>query len=583
VECIFILPLHFRDWGPKHDAPRLDTEHDDFSGENRTMALVRRGAVAALAWCLRHRALSLGGLGAAFAAALFIAVVSFTGQMPLIQVKFFPADYSLYYVMLEGPVGMPIEETSRRLKELEEFVMADGPGMADSAQGYAGFYPSEDYEPIFGLNVGHVAVTLPPRGERRFAGERGAQEHLEWMRRRITERFAVGGVRIKMRPELDGPPAGKDLNVRVVGPNPESVRGLARELMGFLQKEPRLAEGLVDLDDGRGIPNRVLSFQVDPERAAEYGAQPAQVVGLAAGVMGGRYVGKYRLVDEEVDLKLTLDPAKLDDPARALAVPLLEHPSGPVRLGDLASLEAYVDTGQLDRFQGERAVTITGNLAEGGGLSLTGVVERVRRFYQQRAAEYPGATVSFAGEFETTRKSFTSLGYAFIVALMIMYLILATQFGSYAQPLIILSAVVFAVVGVIFGKFMTQSLFTVNSFVAIVGLTGVVVNDSLVLVSFLNRRLEATGDRAAAIRQAVNIRLRPILLTTVTTSLGLLPMAVGVPYYSVIWGTMASTFVAGLCTATFLTIVLVPVQWSLIQGWRQRWQARRGRAESPAA
>jgi HAE1 family hydrophobic/amphiphilic exporter-1 len=142
----------------------------------------------------------------------------------------------------------------------------------------------------------------------------------------------------------------------------------------------------------------------------------------------------------------------------------------------------------------------------------------------------------------------------------------------------IISAVVFAVVGVIFGKFLSQSLFTVNSFVAVVGLTGVVVNDSLVLVNFLNRRLEATGDRAEAIRQAVNIRLRPILLTTVTTSLGLLPMAVGVPYYSVIWGSMASTFVAGLCTATFLTVVLVPVQWSLIQGLRQRWQARRAAA-----
>jgi HAE1 family hydrophobic/amphiphilic exporter-1 len=322
------------------------------------------------------------------------------------------------------------------------------------------------------------------------------------------------------------------------------------------------------------MPNRVLKFDVMAERAAEYGATPAQVVGLASAVMGGRYVGKYRLVDEEVDLKLKLDPASVREPSAALTVPLLEHYSGPVRLGDLARIDVFTDSGQLDRFQGNRAVTITGNLKEGGDLSLPVVVERVNRFYREVGGSHPGATLAFAGEFETTRKSFTSLGYAFIVAVMIMYLILATQFSSYTSPVIILSTVMFAVIGVILGKALTQSLFTINSFIATVGLTGVVVNDALVLVDFLNKRYEAVGNRAEAIRQAVHIRLRPILLTTLTTTLGLLPMALGIPYYSVVWGTMASTFVTGLCTATFLTILLVPVQWDLLCRFSD-WRAHR--------
>ncbi|KMY68909.1 acriflavin resistance protein [Desulfocarbo indianensis] len=583
-ECIFILPLHYRDWGPRKGQSKFDAENEDFSGENRVMSLIRRFTWGGLRWCLRHKGLSLGALAAAFLSALFIAVASFTGQIPLIKVKFFPDEYELYYVMVESPVGTPIEKTHLILQDIEKFIMADGPGMAESAQGYAGFYPSEDYEPIFGFNVGHVAVTLPARDDREFAENpsNDPQRHLDWMRRRITGRFARNGVTIKMRPELGGPPAGKDLNIRVVGPNPDSVASLTQEVWRFLHEQKDFKEGLADLDDGKGIPNRVLSFKVLPERAAEYGATPGQVVGLSSAVMSGRYLGKYRLVDEEVDLKLKLDPAAMREPADALTVPLLEHPSGPVRLGDLAQIAVYADSGQLDRFQGNRAMTITGNLKEGSDLSLPAVVERVNRFYRRVAAKHPGATLSFAGEFETTRKSFTSLGYAFVVAVMIMYLILATQFGSYTHPVIILSTVMFAVIGVIFGKIITQSLFTINSFIATVGLTGVVVNDALVLVDFLNKRYEIVGDRGLAIRQAVQIRLRPILLTTLTTTLGLLPMALGIPYYSVVWGTMASTFVTGLCTATFLTVLLVPVQWELL-GRLSDWRGRRRAARAEKA
>ncbi len=585
VECIFILPLHYRDYGPKKGMTHFDAEKEDFSGENRVMIYIRRFALASMEWCQRHKWLSLGALTGAFFLALFIAVASFTGQIPFIKVKFFPDEYELFYVMVESPVGTPIEKTNLLLKEIESFVMADGPGMADSALGYAGFYPSEDYEPIFGFNVGHVAVTLPARGNREFTSNSSndPQQHLDYMRTRIMERFAKNGVRIKMRPELGGPPAGKDLNIRVVGPNPDSVQQLSQVVWDYLHKDKDFVKGLVDLDDGQGMPNRVLKFNVMTERAAEYGATPSQVVELSSAVMGGRYVGKYRLVDEEVDLKLKIDPAVLREPSAALTVPLLEHFSGPVRLGDLAQINIFTDSGQLDRFQGNRAMTITGNLKEGSNLSLPAVVEQVNRFYRQVADSYPGATLAFAGEFETTRKSFTSLGYAFIVAVMIMYLILATQFSSYTNPIIILSTVMFAIIGVIFGKALTQSLFTVNSFIATVGLTGVVVNDALVLMDFLNKRYRVTGDRKEAIRQAVQIRLRPILLTTLTTTLGLLPMALGIPYYSLVWGTMASTFVTGLCTATFLTIMLVPVQWELLGRFSDWWEQRKAMKASKAA
>ncbi|MEF2231177.1 MAG: efflux RND transporter permease subunit, partial [Pseudodesulfovibrio sp.] len=107
------------------------------------------------------------------------------------------------------------------------------------------------------------------------------------------------------------------------------------------------------------------------------------------------------------------------------------------------------------------------------------------------------------------------------------------------------------------------------------GVTGVVVNDSLVLLDFINRLYAAGYARAEAIREAVRIRLRPILLTTLTTTLGLLPMAIGVPSYSLVWGTMATTFVTGLCVATTLTLFIMPIEWDLLMRWRERKEARR--------
>ncbi|MES9928026.1 MAG: efflux RND transporter permease subunit, partial [Candidatus Thiodiazotropha sp. 6PDIVS] len=171
---------------------------------------------------------------------------------------------------------------------------------------------------------------------------------------------------------------------------------------------------------------------------------------------------------------------------------------------------------------------------------------------------------------------FQSLAYAFIIAVLVMYVILATQFQSYLQPLIILSAIVFALIGVVFGKLITQSLFTVNSFIAVIGVAGVVVNDALVLIDFINKRYRSGMTRRQAIIEGVHIRLRPILLTTLTTSLGLLPMAIGFPSYSLVWGTMASTFVTGLAAATALTLFIIPVLWDLFQGLQERMQRRRG-------
>ena len=149
-------------------------------------------------------------------------------------------------------------------------------------------------------------------------------------------------------------------------------------------------------------------------------------------------------------------------------------------------------------------------------------------------------------------------------------MVLTLQFNDYIQPLTIISAIVFAFIGVVLGMFVTQSTFTVGSFLAVVGLSGVAVNDCLILIDFINVRRTHGKALREAINEACAARMRPVLITTLTTMLGLLPMAIGIPHKSISWSPMATAFVTGLSCATLLTLLIVPVEYMLtekIKNW----------------
>ncbi|MBT3047793.1 MAG: efflux RND transporter permease subunit [Candidatus Thiodiazotropha sp.] len=571
IECLLILPIHYLDFGPRQQGA-LELQQRD----NAMMRVARRFTDWLLSLTMRYRLTSLMVVTLLFGVAVMILALSASGKVPLIRIQFFPDDYKLYYVDIVGPSNIALEEVDERVKRIAESVMEDGPGMASAAAGLAGLYFNEDYEPIYGNNHGSVMVTMPSASDQTFDDPLA---HLDRMRERLKPIYETDGYRLHIHPQNDGPPSGKDINVRVVGANVDAVSGLARELLQFMRESPEIGPHLIGLNDDRGVPKRVFRLQVEQERVAEYGLDNGQVAQLAASVLDGRYLGKYRHIDEEVDLKLRIDPQALRDPENALYIPVVEDAERPIYLADLVSVQTYNESGEIKRYQGQRAISLKADIRDGAPTSTPAVVNRVKSHFETIRERYPGATVTFGGEHEDTQRSFESLAYAFIIAVLVMYVILATQFQSYLQPLIILSAIVFALIGVVFGKLVTQSLFTVNSFIAVIGVAGVVVNDALVLIDFINKRYRKGLSRREAIIEGVNIRLRPILLTTLTTSLGLLPMAIGFPSYSLIWGTMASTFVTGLATATALTLFIIPVLWDLVQGL-QEWIHRRraGRA-----
>ena len=576
LECLLILPCHYMDFGPRPKAidgsNGLAREKEINHGyaveqEGRLMTLIRSLFHRCILLALRYRRTAVLLLAVLFAAAMGVFLLSVGGKSQLVRIQFFPDDYSLYYAEITGTPGTPLADTHQLVKKLAERLLAGGEGRVESALGFAGYYINEDFSPQYGNNLGYVAVTLPSKARRHFDDypENDVIAHLQQVRRDLS---ALVGDRfnLSVRPEKDGPPSGKDVNIRVLGSNSRNVAGLAVRLEGFLKNDEQLAPWLIDLHDDQGSEARVFRIKIDSQLAAENGYTVAEVALLAASGIDGQLVGEMELPEETVDIRLKIDSDSQTPMVDVFDMVLRDSAEGTLRLGDLCSPEYSLEPGYLNRFQFQRAITLTANLRPGGPLTSSMVVDRVSKYYAEIRASYPGAGLNFAGEYESTQKSFSSLAYAFVIAIVVIYLILAAQFRSYLQPMIIIAAVVFALIGVIFGTVLSRTLFTVNSFVAVIGVTGVVVNDSLVLVEFINRCYSEMGMRNEALLRATHIRLRPILLTTLTTTLGLLPMALGIPEYSLIWGSMAMTFVTGLCSATFLTIIIIPLLWDMVTG-----------------
>ncbi|KPJ79123.1 MAG: acriflavin resistance protein [Deltaproteobacteria bacterium SG8_13] len=597
VEALFILPIHFLDWGPKKaDRKRADeNDQDPFhhlrAGLFAPFWKIYRTAVVFL---LNHKLLCFAGMSMLFLSTVAILGLSISGVLPLIKVKFFPGTYFRYHVTIATPVGSSIEKTDEVVRELSRFIMSFGQQSAQSAAGSAGFYEDEDYVRHSGNNFGQIIVTMPEQKMQDFPENprNEPMRHLEFMRREV-QRFArerYGGSAaapvVKVFEESGGPPAGKAVNIRITAAALQQAFRATDALIGYMQTEAELAD-LVDLGDDRPALYRTVKYAPVAEKAFEFGLLPGDVTTLVAGALNGRYAGNFRTDDEEVDLLVRIaryddsgnpSAAGLSDPTDILDVPVVEDSASPVLLRDLVRIEFESEPNVRMRYKGKPAVTITSNIADGSQLSPARVQYLVKSYYQGHSDMFPGISISFGGEFESTSKSYTSLTFAFFIALMLIYLVLASQFKDYFQPVIIINAVPYALIGVVLGLLVTRTPFTVGSFLAIVGLAGIAVNDTLLLIDFMNVRRREGKDLREAIIESCAARMRPVIITTVTTMLGLLPMAIGIPNRSIEWAPMATAFVAGLSSATFLTLLITPTNYEFYEqmkiSLRRRYRRR---------
>ena len=414
-------------------------------------------------------------------------------------------------------------------------------------------------------------------------------DFVEWNQRRpaheiladILARSAdIPGIVVETRKEEGGPPVGKPIHIELASDDWERLD----PIVDLVRVRVEQMDGLRDIEDSRPIPGIEWELQVDHEQAARFGADVAVIGWFVQMVTKGLNISSYRPDNSDDELDIVIRFPKASRTLGQLDSIRIRTESGLVPIGNFVKRVARPKAGTLQRVNMRRVLSVKADVME--GVLADGKVRELREWIAGVELP-PGVTYKFKGEDEEQAAAQEFLVKAFGVALFIMAIILVTQFNSFYSAFLILSAVIMSTVGVLMGLLITGQPFgIVMSGVGVIALAGIVVNNNIVLIDTFDRlRLVEPDPKLAVLRTGAQ-RLRPVLLTTVTTILGLLPMVlrvnidfvsrqitVGAP--STQWWTQLSTAIAfGLAFATVLTLVVTPSALMLRANVRDRLDRR---------
>jgi len=390
---------------------------------------------------------------------------------------------------------------------------------------------------------------------------RPAKKILAEIRQRTDE---LAGIIIEIREQESGPPVGKPVQIELNSRYPELLPPAVARIRAALDQ----IGGFIDINDSRPIPGIEWQLKVDRAEASRYGADITTVGSVVRLVTNGVRVGSYRPddTDDEVEIRVRYPVGdRTIDQLDRLRIPTQR---GAVPISNFVTRTAKPKVGTIERSDGRRVMTVEANVEE--GLLPDDKVKEIRQWMAQTEFD-PRIEFTFKGEDQEQREAESFLLKAFGVALFVMAVILVTQFNSFYQSLLILSAVFFSTIGVLLGLLITNQPFgIVMSGVGVIALAGIVVNNNIVLIDTYNRQRKLGRDTVEAVLRTGALRLRPVLLTTITTILGLMPMVLGMNIDfigrnvsiggpSTQWWTQLATAVAGgLAFATVLTLVMTP-------------------------
>jgi HAE1 family hydrophobic/amphiphilic exporter-1 len=346
------------------------------------------------------------------------------------------------------------------------------------------------------------------------------------------------------------------IEVDLYGENIEPLRDYSDRLVARMREVP----GLVDLRTSLEAGNPELRVVFDRERLAALGLDMAQMSSILRDRVQGAVPSRYKEEDRQIDIRVRNreDDRKTLEDVRNLIV--TERAGVPVRLASVASVEMARGPAEIHRLEQQRAAVITGNLA---GASLGDAVAGIEQLLRD-VPPPSGVSAEIGGQNEEMQVSFRSLKFALLLAVFLVYLVMAATFESLIHPFIILFTIPMGLIGSVWGLYITGT--TINS-VALIGLimlAGIVVNNAIVLIDCVNQQRRAGLGKAEAVLLGGHIRLRPIVMTTLTSVLGLVPMAIATGEGAELRAPLAITVAFGLTISTLLTLVVIPAVYLLV-------------------
>ncbi|MEM8546954.1 MAG: efflux RND transporter permease subunit, partial [Pseudomonadota bacterium] len=555
IEAFWILPAHIVGLGPN----ATGSTHAQQDLRTRVTRKVRRGYTRLLIKAMRFPVISaLSGIGALVLAVALVAV----GQ---VRLEFFTFDpFRIFYVHLQMPPDSRLEDSLRASEQVETIVrqvMQPDETRAITVQAGAKF---TETELLLGDQWAQLQVTLQERApDGRFVADIVGE-----LRERVPQ--LPTNAEITFLEVSGGPPRLPPISVKVRGDDFAVIQEATARIKDIVSG----IDGALDIRDNEVIGRRQLVLDLDEAEIARLGLNPADIARIVRINTDGEEVATLRSNGEKVELRVRGVQRNVVRIDAVLDTPIALPDGSVTALREL--VDTHIDRGRgvIQHYNFRRAIEVTAELEEGTTDTVSANLQ-IENEWRKVAAEYPEIDLEFAGALDDIQESLDAMGPLFLFGVGLIYLVLATVFKSYVQPiLVILITIPMAVTGVIYGLALTGNPLSLYSMYGAVALVGIAVNSAIVLIDAANARVAAGMRPLHASIYAARRRVIPILMTTSTTIAGLFSLAVGLGGKSLLWGPVATSIVSGLIVSTVLTLFIVPNVYRLTMRAVMRVQGR---------
>lgn len=516
---------------------------------------------------LRYRWVTIAAGVAVFVATLGIGRFVRTEFIPL-------EDQSEFNIRVKAPLGAPLSATARIFEQIRGRLLGQ-PWLVYT-------FTTIGSDELQRVNEGVMYVKLTPKGSRAV----GQIEAMSWTREQLADLADRAKVSVEVVPRVSGGGnKASDLQLELRGPSLERLDALAEQVVGWMRQTP----GYADVDTTYDTDKPEVNVTVKRDRAADLGVDSQAIATTVRALVGGADVAKFRAAGDRYDVAVRLREPDRSRPSDIAALAVRGRSGSLVRLQNVTETRVGAGPVQIDHLNRARLITVTANLQR----ETKVLGEATAELGQLMAGmEMPaGTTYGFGGRADTMRESFQNLLFAMFLAVIVIYMVLGSQFESFIHPFTIMLSLPLSLVGALgllalVGQ--TTSLFTM---IGIILLFGLVTKNAILLVDYTNTLRERDGlERHDALLKAGATRLRPILMTTAAMIFGMLPLALGTGAGAESRAPMATAVIGGLTTSTVLTLVVIPAVYALLddlrnpRSWRiVRWLAGKGADEAPAA
>jgi len=480
------------------------------------------------------------------ALAVFVASLSL---FPLIGVSFFPkAEKNQFFIDISTPEGTAIARTDRVARQVESYLESLEP-VQDYTTSVGRTNPQIYYNIMDKQGkstIAHIFVQL-----KKDTGLREMANLIERFRKKFK---SFPGAKIEIKELEQGPPVQAPVEIKVLGRKVEVLKKIAADIQSIFES----TEGLVNINNPLLTSKTDIQLKINRDKAGMLGIPLVEIDRAVRLSVAGMTVSKYRDKEgKEYNIVLRLSSGQRPDLNIFDRIYLSSASGAHIPLRQIATLELKSSPAKINHFNLERNATLTADVLPGFQVNrLTGQIISLLNRYQ-----WPdGYNYHVGGEQESQEQSFGGMNKAIIIAIIAIFAVLVLQFKSFAQPLIVFSALPLAIIGSILALLATGNTFSFTAFIGLISLVGIVVNNSIILVDYGNQLRAEGKDLITAIQEAAETRFIPIILTTATTIGGLLPLTLR---GGTLWAPMGWTIIGGLLTSTVLTLIVVPVLYRM--------------------